>query len=117
MAKPKKIRISKSLKARLQSHVKQGRKKTVYKILLKRHNFVPCFVCEHHVDEGNATLEHIVSYADGGTDDMDNLSISHEACNHRRGCIPVGTPEFEAVRITMAEKYKRLRTFEKNAAI
>jgi len=63
-----------------------GRRETLYRMLGKRNNgTVPCFVCGRHVREKNATLEHIIPISKGGTDDMDNLSISHFQCNQRRG--------------------------------
>jgi 5-methylcytosine-specific restriction endonuclease McrA len=46
---------------------------------------VPCFVCGRHVKRPHATLEHIVPLSKGGTDAMDNLTISHNQCNWRRG--------------------------------
>lgn len=107
MAKPKKIRMSKALKERLNTHVKQGRKKTIYRMMLKKHSIVPCFLCERHVEEKHSTLEHVIPYADGGTDDVDNLSISHHICNQRRQRMPEGSPEFLKLRAVMAEKHKK----------
>ena len=55
-------------------------------MLAKKNNgLVPCFVCGRHVKEKNATLEHILPTSKGGTDDMENLAISHYQCNQRRG--------------------------------
>ncbi|MDU8350398.1 HNH endonuclease signature motif containing protein [Pseudomonas syringae pv. actinidiae] len=107
MAKPKKIRMSKALKERLNSHVKQGRKKTVYRMMLKKFSIVPCFLCERHVEEKHCTLEHVIPYADGGTDDLENLSISHHICNQRRQRMPLGSPEFMELRAVMSEKHKK----------
>lgn len=79
-------RPSKALRARLAGAVRAGRRDTIYKMLAKKHDgTVPCFVCGRHVRPKNATLEHIVATSKGGTDDMDNLSISHYQCNQRRG--------------------------------
>lgn len=73
------------LKAKLLGAVRKGRRETIYKMLGKQHDgIVPCFECGHHVPEVEATLEHIVEQSEGGTDDMDNLSISHEICNYER---------------------------------
>jgi hypothetical protein len=52
---------------------------------------VPCFVCGHHVTPNRASLEHIQRLRDGGTDDMNNLAISHEWCNQNRDAIEAGT--------------------------
>lgn len=107
MAKAKKLRLSGAMKARLSGNIRQGRRETVYRMLKKRHGMVPCFVCERNVEERHATLEHIIPYAEGGTDDMDNLSISHNNCNQRRGCIPADSQEFLAVRAEMVLKNRK----------
>jgi len=73
-----------AIKARLKSQVLQSRRKTVYRMLMKRHGFVPCFVCGEHVDASTATAEHIIPLSRGGTDDIDNIAISHRKCNMRR---------------------------------
>lgn len=78
--------LSGAMQAKLAGSVRQGRRATVYKMLSKQHGgSVPCFVCGKHVKEAHATLEHIVPLSKGGTDDMGNLSISHNVCNNRRG--------------------------------
>lgn len=78
--------LSGGQKARLATAIRQNRRDTVYKMLSKKHDgSVPCFVCGRHVKEKSATLEHIIPISLGGTDDMDNLAISHNMCNMRRG--------------------------------
>lgn len=109
MAKAKKVRLSGALKARLAGSIRQGRRETIYRMLKKKHGCVPCFVCETHVDPEHATLEHIIPLADGGTDAMDNLAISHRDCNKLRDRMPVGSPEFLALRFRMAAKYMKSR--------
>lgn len=80
------MRISKSMKGRLHTAVMQGRRETIYKMIAKKNEgIVPCFVCGKHVKNRNATLEHIIPKSKGGSDDMQNLSISHYQCNQRRG--------------------------------
>lgn len=82
----RKIRMSKALEGRLLSSVRQGRRETIFKIIGKKNNgIVPCYVCGEHVKKEQATLEHIIPLSLDGTDDMDNLWISHEKCNRRRG--------------------------------
>jgi hypothetical protein len=77
---------SRALKGRLQAAVRSGRRETIYKMLGKQNDgVVPCFVCGLHVEKKDATLEHKLPVSKGGTDDMDNLSISHEKCNRKRG--------------------------------
>lgn len=68
------------------SQIRKRRRQTLYRMLAKRHaGRVPCFCCGEHVPIEQATLEHILPLSQGGTDDMDNLAISHAKCNHRRG--------------------------------
>ncbi len=70
----------------LRRHILQRRRATIYRMLADTHGgLVPCFVCRLPVEEAEATLEHIVPRSKGGSDDMDNLAISHAVCNHRRG--------------------------------
>lgn len=46
---------------------------------------VLCYVCSKPVLKPQATLEHIIPKARGGTNDLRNLAISHQPCNLRRG--------------------------------
>lgn len=81
----KQVRMSGALRGRLEGAVRKGRRETIYKMKLKRNDGVcPCFVCGKHVKPEDATLEHIIRLADGGTDDMENLDISHGPCNWER---------------------------------
>jgi 5-methylcytosine-specific restriction endonuclease McrA len=43
----------------------------------------------------SATLEHIIPRANGGTDDLDNLAMSCNKCNGKRGILP--PEEFMAI--------------------
>lgn len=71
---------------RLEAAMLAGRRETIYKYIGKKNDGnVPCFVCGRHVKEKNATLEHIIPVSKGGTNEMDNLSISHYGCNRARG--------------------------------
>lgn len=38
-------------------------------------------------DRWSATLDHIVAYSLGGSDDEDNLRLAHRSCNSRRGAM------------------------------
>jgi 5-methylcytosine-specific restriction endonuclease McrA len=105
MAKAKKLYLSSAMKARLAGSVRKGRRETIYRMLNKKHGRVPCFVCECHVEEQHATLEHVLPLSHGGTDDMDNLSISHQRCNQRRNNLLEDSPEFLALRVEMAIKH------------
>lgn len=48
------------------------------------HGVVPCWLCGEPVAMADATLEHIKPLSEGGSSHIDNLAISHGACNHRR---------------------------------
>ena len=48
------------------------------------HGAVPCWVCGEHVAREDATLEHIKPLAEGGSSHVENLAISHDACNNKR---------------------------------
>jgi ribosomal protein L39E len=101
-----KVRMSGGLKARLASTVRQNRRETVYKMLLRRQDCVPCFVCTRHVEEHKASLEHVIPLAHGGTDDMENLSISHTLCNQFRGDLLADSDEFMALRAALIADQK-----------
>jgi 5-methylcytosine-specific restriction endonuclease McrA len=53
--------------------------------ILEELGYVPCYVCGNHVQERQATLEHVIPRSKGGLLLRDNLSISHPKCNTRRG--------------------------------
>lgn len=46
-----------------------------------------CHICGH---DGADTVDHIVPYSQGGTDDVTNLKPAHKMCNSYRGDAPVG---------------------------
>ena len=82
----KKRSMSSSLRNQLEASVRKQRRETIWKMTLKRDGEVRCFVCGGLITEYKyATLEHIIPSSKGGTDDMDNLSLSHKKCNERRG--------------------------------
>lgn len=55
------------------------------KALIKRQVFKRdgpvCFVCHKDMPLRDRTLEHIIPLIRGGTDDLDNLALTHEKCN------------------------------------
>jgi 5-methylcytosine-specific restriction endonuclease McrA len=74
------------ISGRQRTVIRQRRRKTLYKMLRNKNcGRVPCFVCGEHVAMEDVSLEHILPLSLGGTDDMDNLAISHRSCNMRRG--------------------------------
>ena len=52
------------------------------------HGVVPCWVCGEPVAREDATLEHIQPLAEGGNSHVENLAISHDACNNKRHARP-----------------------------
>ena len=63
------------------SHTRDKIYKTVARQL---HGVVPCWVCRAHVALVDATLEHIKPLSEGGSSHVENLAISHNACNNQR---------------------------------
>lgn len=82
----KKRSMSPGLANRLNGSIRKGRRETLYKMIQKRcDGRVPCYVCgENITSENYATLEHILPLGNGGTDNMDNLWLSHAKCNNKR---------------------------------
>jgi 5-methylcytosine-specific restriction endonuclease McrA len=57
----------------------------IYRTVARQlHGVVPCWICGEPVALADATLEHIKPIADGGSSHLDNLAISHLACNNGR---------------------------------
>ena len=57
----------------------------IYRTVARQlHGVVPCWVCGEPVAAADATLEHIKPVSDGGGSHLENLEISHAACNSRR---------------------------------
>lgn len=78
--------FTKRLKGRIQSAIRHNRRESLIKLIAKKNKgVVPCFVCGLHVGAEQASLEHILPKSLGGTDEMDNLWISHAICNQKRG--------------------------------
>lgn len=67
----------------------------IYKTVARQlHGVVPCWVCGQHVLPAAATLEHIQPLSAGGNSHLENLAISHEACNnqrHAKGVVALST--------------------------
>jgi 5-methylcytosine-specific restriction endonuclease McrA len=57
----------------------------IYRTVARQlHGKVPCWICGEQVAAEDATLEHIKPLSEGGSSHIENLAISHGACNHRR---------------------------------
>lgn len=44
-----------------------------------------CFYCLGHVDESNASVEHLLSVTHGGPDHISNAVLAHKLCNSKAG--------------------------------
>ena len=61
----------------------------IYKTVARQlHGVVPCWVCGQPVLPTDATLEHIQPLCEGGSSHLENLAISHGACNNQRHIKP-----------------------------
>lgn len=47
-----------------------------------------CYCCGHRLTLASSTLEHIIPQSLGGKDILENLALSHAACNLARGNTP-----------------------------
>ena len=57
----------------------------IYRTVARQlHGVVPCWICREPVALPDATLEHIKPIVDGGSSHIENLAISHRACNNGR---------------------------------
>ena len=48
-----------------------------------------CFYCLEPMEEGDASVEHLVSVHKGGPNHMDNMALAHRNCNARVGNLPL----------------------------
>lgn len=60
-----------------------------------------CFLCGELVDKDavapdptSPSIEHLIPYSDGGSDDLDNLALSCLGCNMKRGTKPIDEVRF-----------------------
>ncbi len=58
------------------------------KLRLLRRDGAWCCFCKRALPLGEATLEHVIPFSRGGSDDAENLRLSCLACNHDRGVRP-----------------------------
>jgi 5-methylcytosine-specific restriction endonuclease McrA len=57
----------------------------IYRIVARQlHGVVPCCVCRQPVSFDDASLEHIKPLVEGGSSHVENLAISHQACDNGR---------------------------------
>ena len=66
------------------SRLSLTREKIYRTVARQLHGKVPCWICNLHVEPVDATLEHIRPLSEGGNSHLDNLAISHAACNNQR---------------------------------
>lgn len=79
-------RVSRRIRARLQSEVLFNRKHT----LRKMQNNQCCWCgkqmqCEKPGKWDYESIEHLIPLSKGGTDSMSNLALAHRKCNAERG--------------------------------
>ena len=85
------VRQRHTFPASLRHHRAVTRDKIYKTVARQLHGVVPCWVCGEQVALADATLEHIKPRSEGGNSHVDNLAISHDACNnrcHARGLVP-----------------------------
>jgi hypothetical protein len=57
----------------------------VYENNIKKHGVLTCCLCFKSIEFGKDSLEHLTPLIRGGTNDYDNLDISHLKCNMKKG--------------------------------
>ena len=70
------------------SRLAHTRDKIYQTVARQLHGRVPCWVCGEHVPPEAASLEHMRPLGEGGSSHLENLAISHAACNQRRHALP-----------------------------
>jgi 5-methylcytosine-specific restriction endonuclease McrA len=64
----------------------------IYRTVARQlHGVVPCWICGQPVAPEDATLEHIKPLSEGGSSHVENLAISHGACNNKRHAKQAGS--------------------------
>lgn len=61
---------------------------SIKKFLLKNHGD-KCFYCLKKMPDSDITLEHLLSKADGGSNNLKNCVLTHEKCNREAGRVSV----------------------------
>ena len=56
----------------------------VYKDNCEKYGVLTCILCSKHIEFGDDSLEHLIPISRGGTNDYDNLGISHIKCNKKK---------------------------------
>lgn len=61
---------------------KQAERKRLLKEVIDRDG-TDCFFCKRYVQPIERSLEHILELSQGGSNDLGNLALAHESCNHK----------------------------------
>jgi 5-methylcytosine-specific restriction endonuclease McrA len=70
--------------------VSSSEKKRKYRSLLRRDGDL-CFWCDlKFSEEWPYTIDHLIAQVDGGTNRLENMVLSCDWCNNRRGSMPAG---------------------------
>lgn len=60
------------------------------KLVLAKRDGMMCFFClEPHENTQKLTIEHILSFRHGGTDNINNLALACQPCNIKLGSLPI----------------------------
>ena len=59
-----------------------------------------CWLCGNEMPMQDRTVEHLIAKSNGGTDELDNLALCHEACNVLLGNLPL------AAKLDLRRKYR-----------
>ncbi len=58
------------------------------KLALRARDGAWCCFCKEYLDVSEATLEHVIPFSLGGGNELENLRLSCQGCNHERGVRP-----------------------------
>lgn len=56
----------------------------VYEDNIKKYGRLTCYLCNKHISFGDDSLDHKIPAVKGGTNDYENLAISHLSCNRKK---------------------------------
>jgi len=59
------------------------------KVHLRERDGANCWLCQRPIPDGKASIEHLKSRFEGGTDDESNLVLCHAGCNIHLGSRPL----------------------------
>ena len=67
---------------------------------LKRRDGLHCWLCRERFRKGDTvTIDHAIPKSRGGSNELHNLRLAHEHCNHERGAIIETPPRMSRQRL------------------